>query len=133
MSDEHHLTASPSSVHWGFFDAALEPVLEIASGDTVTIDSISGGPESLPGPGYHIPPELLDIHATVPRKMIGHLLTGPVRVREARAGQVLQVDIEEVRLRQDWGYNFVRPLSGALPDEFHETTRMDHPPAPGHE
>ena len=40
----HHLHASPETCHWGFFDAALKPVLTVASGDEVTIDSISGGP-----------------------------------------------------------------------------------------
>jgi hypothetical protein len=44
----HHLRASPETCHWGFFEAKLKPVLTIASGDEVTIDSISGGPEVVP-------------------------------------------------------------------------------------
>lgn len=124
MSATHHLSPSPSTVHWGFFDAALDPVLEIASGDTLVLESVSGGPEVLPGPGYHVPPELLDIHREVPRPLPGHLLTGPVRVSGARPGQVLQVDILEVGLRQDWGYNYIKPLMGALAGEFPETVQM---------
>jgi acetamidase/formamidase len=30
----------------------------------------------------------------------------------------LEVRIHEVNLRQDWGWNFIRPLAGTLPDEF---------------
>jgi acetamidase/formamidase len=37
----HHLGASPDTVHWGWFDAAMEPVLTIDSGDRITIESVS--------------------------------------------------------------------------------------------
>ena len=124
MSDRHHLRPSPQTVHWGYFDASLDPVMEIDSGDIMTLESVSGGPEVLPGPGYHVPPELLDIHRDVPRPLPGHLLTGPVRVRGARPGHTLQVDILDVSLRQDWGYNYIKPLSGALAGEFPEPVQM---------
>ena len=123
MADEHKIDCSIDTVHWGFFDAMLEPVLEIASGDVVTIDTVSGAPFSLPGDGYHIPPELLDIHRTLKPELPGHILTGPVSVASAEPGDVLQVDILNVSLRQDWGYNFVRPLSGTLPGEFDEISK----------
>lgn len=35
-------------------------------------------------------------------------------------GDVLEVRILDVQLRQDWGYMFTRPLAGALPHEFAE-------------
>ena len=56
--------------------------------------------------------------------MLGHILTGPIRVATAQVNQVLEVEILDIKLRQDWGYNFIRPLSGGLPGEFHETTKM---------
>ena len=34
----HHLHSSPETCHWGFFEAALKPVLTVASGDEVTVD-----------------------------------------------------------------------------------------------
>ena len=114
----HHLTSTPATVHWGYFDAALAPVLTINSGDRVTVETVSGGPANLPGPGYHVPPELARIHAECQRKMPGHLLTGPIAVRGAEPGDVLEIRILDVQLRQDWGYTYVRPLAGALPDEF---------------
>ena len=67
MAQEHRLVASTSTVHWGYFDAELKPTLEIESGDTVTIETVSGGADVLPGPGYHVPPELLEIHEKVPQ------------------------------------------------------------------
>jgi acetamidase/formamidase len=114
----HHLTSSPATVHWGYFDAALAPALTIVSGDRVTVETVSGGPANLPGPGYHVPPELARIHAECQRKMPGHLLTGPIAVQGAEPGDVLEIRILDVQLRQDWGYTYVRPLAGALPDEF---------------
>ena len=51
MSQHHVLQACPETCHWGFFDAGLKPVLSVASGDTVAIDSVSGGPDVLPQEG----------------------------------------------------------------------------------
>ena len=57
------LKASASTCHWGFFDASLSPAVTIESGDEIIIDTISGGPMNLPGAGFHVPPELLEMHA----------------------------------------------------------------------
>ena len=125
----HHLHSSPETVHWGWFDAALPHVIEIESGERVTVDSLSGGPANLPGDGFHVPPELLEVHAKSQRRLPGHILTGPVGIRGARAGDVLEVRIVDVALRQDWGYTVVRPLAGALPHDvqaFEQViTRLD--------
>jgi len=125
----HRLASSPETVHWGWFDAALPHVLTVESGDRVTIESVSGTQANLPGDGFHVPPELLQVHAKSQRKMPGHILTGPVGVRGARPGDVLEIRILEVDLRQDWGYTYVRPLAGALPADINEFeqifTRLD--------
>ena len=47
---EHHLSSTPGNVHWGLWDATLPPVLKIASGDRVTIETLSGEPEDMPDP-----------------------------------------------------------------------------------
>ncbi|MGY3453131.1 acetamidase/formamidase [Bradyrhizobium sp. USDA 4353] len=124
----HHLPASPETCHWGFFESRLKPVLTVDSGDEVTIDSISGGPDVVPDTSkFHVPPELFDVHARSERMVPGHILTGPVAVRGAEIGDVLEVEILDVQLRQDWGYNFIRPLAGTLPDDFHESRLMNIP------
>jgi len=66
-----------------------------------------------------VPPALQAIHDKVQAKLGGpHILTGPVAVRGAKAGQVLEVRIKAGELFQDWGYNNIRPLAGALPDDY---------------
>ena len=81
----HHLHSSPETCHWGFFEAKLKPVLTIASGDEVTIDTISGGPDVVPDRNrFHVPPELAEVHAKSERMVPGHILTGPVAVDRRR-------------------------------------------------
>ena len=38
----HRLDAAVDTVHWGFFDASLEPLITVESGDVVTISTVSG-------------------------------------------------------------------------------------------
>ena len=117
----HHLQSRPETCHWGFFEAKLKPVLTIDSGDEVTVDTISGGPDVVPDKSkFHVPAELFEVHAKNERMVPGHILTGPIAVKGAMPGDVLEVDILDVKLRQDWGYNLIRPLAGTLPDDFHE-------------
>jgi acetamidase/formamidase len=123
----HHLKASVKTCRWGLFDAAHAPVLQVESGDRVTIDTVSGGPDVLPPAGFHVPPELLDIHQRLERHLPGHIITGPVYVNGAEPGDTLEVRVLDVRLRQDWGYNFIRPLAGTLPDEFDARQLMNIP------
>jgi acetamidase/formamidase len=47
---------------------------------------------------------------------------GPIAVRGARAGQVLEVRIRAAELSFDWGWSYVGPLTGGLPDDFEERT-----------
>jgi acetamidase/formamidase len=124
----HHLKASPETCRWGYFDAREAPVLTVRSGDSVTIDTVSGNRDVLPPEGFHVPPELLAIHAANPGIPFGpHILTGPVAVEGAKPGDVLEIRIEEVALRQDWGFNFNRPLAGTLPDDFPNYHLMNIP------
>ena len=121
------VNAGAKTCHWGFFNADLPPVATVASGDEVTINTVSGGPNVLPGPGFDVPPELLEIHAAGVPTVPGHILTGPVAVEGAMPGDVLQVDILDVQLRQNWGYTFIRPLSGTLPQDFPQYHHMTVP------
>ena len=41
---EHTLKSSPETVHWGYFDASVAPVLSIRSGDRVTIETVAAAP-----------------------------------------------------------------------------------------
>ena len=125
----HRLDAGGDTVHWGYFDAALKPLLTVEPGDTVVMSSVSGSPVQLPPPdsGFTVPKALIDVHARVPQKLGPHMMTGPVAVRGAKAGQVLEVRIKAIELHYDWGYNMSRPLVGALPDDFDHAHLMHIP------
>ncbi len=129
---DHRLDAAPDTVHWGFFDASLKPHFTVESGDTLTISSVSGGRDQLPPAGspFALPKALADIHATLQPKVGPHILTGPIAVRGAKPGDVLEVRIKNIDLNYGWGYNMFRPLSGALPDDFKEK-RCIHIPLDG--
>jgi acetamidase/formamidase len=127
---KHRLDAAPETVHWGYFDAKLPPRMTVNSGDTVVISTVSGHVGHLPDPasGLTVPPALKAIHEQLEPKIGGpHILTGPVAVRGAKAGHVLEVRIKSIELHMNWGYNMIRPLLGALPNDFN-TARLIHIP-----
>lgn len=120
MAKTHHLAATVETVAWGYLDAQRPSVLTIDSGDEVVIETLSGEPWDLPDD----PALVLPDHKAVlegQRKEHGegvHHLTGPVHVRGAEPGDVLQIDILEAVPRQDWGFCQILPLKGTLPKEF---------------
>ena len=112
----------------GYFDAARPPVLEMASGDTVTLHSFpAGGRESLHPDPARVPADYRLALDTLAQGPGPHFVTGPVHVRGAEPGDVLQVDILDLKFRIDWGFVAILPLLGTLPDEFtdYETVHPD--------
>jgi acetamidase/formamidase len=117
----HHLASTPENLAWGYFEAARPPVLTVESGDTVTVDAIPASDwNEIPPDRARLLPDHLAALELVPRGPGPHPVTGPIAVRPARVGDVLQVDILDVRVRQDWGYAEILPLMGTLPEEFPE-------------
>jgi acetamidase/formamidase len=113
------VAATPQSVKWGFFDSKSPAVTSVASGAEVVIETVSGEPSCLPtDPIYEILPEHRPILDAAERGPGPHLLTGPIHVEGARAGDVLAVDILDVTLRQNWGFNLIIPLLGTIPEDF---------------
>lgn len=127
MPVTHSLKPSPATVHWGHLDAALPPVLRIASGDRIEVETVSGSPDQMPPSPFTVPQDLKQIHAAVKPMLGPHILCGPVWVEGAAPGDTLQVDIEAVAPREDWGYNLIAPLRGSLPEDFPEG-RLIHIP-----
>src|SRR6476660_8984228 len=91
----HELKASPSTVHRGFFDASLKPVLTIDSGDIVRLETATGNPryfEKLGVPKDKIPAELYAVYEGVDNDGRGdHTLNGPIAVRGAEPGDTLEI------------------------------------------
>ncbi len=91
----HTLTASLENVHWGYFDAKLKPNLTIDSGETVTLNCVSGGAGEV-GHRTDLLPEHRAILEKVKPYLGPHILTGPVAVRGAKRGDTLEVRIKKV-------------------------------------
>jgi acetamidase/formamidase len=125
MSENFLLRSNPETCHWGFFDAALPPVMTLRSGDTVTIETVSGDREILPRGGFDILPEHEAILRAMQPKLGPHILTGPIAIEGAVPGDVLQVEIQAVDLRQNWAWNIIRPFRGTLSEDF-PTTKIWH-------
>jgi acetamidase/formamidase/AraC-like DNA-binding protein len=118
----HHLPATAQTVHWGYFSRSIPPVLTIASGDIVTIETLTqhayddhdrmingdSGAESV----FRWTNE----HKAVDRRGAGptdasiygrgsgegfgvHICTGPIEVRDAKPGDVLEVRILDLAPR----------------------------------
>ncbi len=119
MSHHHELPADPQNIHWGYHDAALPPVLRIASGDTVHLTSWAAADASaLPPDRSLVQPGHLEALEKCEPGPATHMLTGPVHVEGAEPGDVLQIDLLDIALNDRWGYTAIRPLRGTLPDDF---------------
>ena len=114
----HEIPATPDNMVLGYLDATTPPVLVVDSGDTVLLHSFpAGGRSALPA-DLLVPADYLAALDALPPGPGSHFITGPVHVRGAEAGDTLQVDILDARVRMDWGFVAIMPLLGTLPDEF---------------
>jgi acetamidase/formamidase len=153
----HHLSVEAARVHWGYFGRSLAPQIEINSGDTITIETLTqhasddpermiagdAGAESV----FHWTPHAKNVDrrgagpmdASVYGRGAGegfgvHICTGPVAVKDAQPGDVLEVRILDVAPRPCrnpdfdgqvfgssvaawWGYHFNELLADPRPRE----------------
>jgi acetamidase/formamidase/AraC-like DNA-binding protein len=118
----HYLAATKRTVHWGYFSRSLPPVLEVSSGDVVTIETLThhayddhdrmifgdNGAEEVfrwtqdgktidrRGAG----PMDASIYGRGAGEGFGvHICTGPVAIRGAMPGDVLEIRILEIAPR----------------------------------
>ena len=110
----HRLEATPSTVAYGWYNSAAAPVLRIASGDIIDVDTLlTNSPAGLARAGVpddQIQPSLKAIEEALPRGTPnrgpgGHILTGPVFVEGAQPGDALEVKILSIDLAIPYGYN----------------------------
>ena len=106
----HRLEATPQTVAYGYYWSEAKPVLRIASGDIIDVDTLlTNTPRGLERAG--VKPEdvqqtLRNIVETVTDKGPGgHILTGPVYVEGAEPGDALEVRILSIDLAIPYGYN----------------------------
>ena len=118
----HRLEAAPETVAYGYYWAQASPVLRIASGDIVDVDTLlTNSPAGLARAGVpddKIQASLKAVEAALPRGHErrgpgGHILTGPIYVEGAEPGDALEVKVLSIDLPIDYGYN---GCSGFVPE-----------------
>ncbi len=119
----HDLKLVPANVHWGYYDAAVKPVLRVASGDTVRVEAmVARGLARLRAAGVkedEIPESMKVVERTVTERGPGaHPLTGPIFVEGAEPGDALEVKILGFEFLHPYGVSGFIPGSGTLPDDF---------------
>lgn len=135
---DHYLPATPATVLWGRLPCASDAaVLEIASGESVTFDTVSHegvlddqgkDPRTFFGahgvPADEVLDDAVEIAASVSRDPFAdgpHVVVGPVRVAGARPGDLLKITVDTLVPRVPYGVISNRHGKGALPGELPRT------------
>lgn len=105
----HSVRADNVAFVW---DNSAAPVLEVESGDTVELECADASGGQLSSTSASADVAALDLARVNP-------VTGPVFVKGAQAGDVLAIEILELR-PHDWGWTAIIPGFGLLADEFPE-------------
>ena len=119
-----HADAEPADRAHRLLPRHVKPVLSIDSGDIVNLETVASIVPAVVDQSGVVPPSAVpqyqrDIYGKVKDRGPGpHVLTGPIEIKGAEPGDVLEVRILDVELAIDWGYNRQRPYTGALPEEF---------------
>jgi acetamidase/formamidase len=121
-TNHYHVPATDKTVHWGYFSKSLKPVVEVGSGDFVTIEAlthhanddasrmITGDPGAESVFFWDRQRKGVDRRGAGPMQptLFGrgageglgvHICTGPVAVRGAEPGDILEVRIVDVKPR----------------------------------
>src|ERR1700726_4182531 len=136
QASHHDLPATAATVHWGYFSRSLKPVLSVKSGDFVTIETLThhayddharmiagdAGAESV----FRWTPNAKNvdrrgagpIDASVYGRGAGegfgvHICTGPVAVKDAHPGDVLEVRILDIVPRASRNPDFEGQVFGS--------------------
>ncbi|GAA1704013.1 acetamidase/formamidase family protein [Microbacterium sediminicola] len=135
IAGDQYLAATPATVLWGRLPCETDaPVLTIAPGQTVTVDTISHEgilPDQGQDPlayftGHGVPVEAvltdaIEVAATSPRDVEHdgpHVVTGPVFVTDAEPGDLLKITVEKLEPRVPYGVISNRHGKGALVGEL---------------
>lgn len=122
--DLHILRATPQTVHWGYFDASLAPALTVKSGDIVQAEAITH--HAGDAPELMMDDAITALYRGIPeedRRPGVHIMTGPIFVKDAKPGDLLEVRYLQMTPRFDYGSNLAANW-GYLYKEFGETERV---------
>ncbi len=118
----HELKLTPGNVHWGNLDARVKPVLRVASGDTVRVETMLTAPERLRIAGAtdaEIPSAIKEVEKSrTDQGPVAAALTGPIYIEGAEPGDTLEVRILKFEFLHPFGWTGFTPTRGTLPDDF---------------
>ena len=116
------LKLTPGNVHWDTYDARLKPVLKIASGTTLRVETMLYGLQQMRAAGVseaEIPEALKEVDRSPAHKGPGGApLTGPIYVEGAEPGDTLEIRILNFEFLHPFGWTGFQPGRGTLPQEF---------------
>ncbi|WP_419164210.1 acetamidase/formamidase family protein [Candidatus Palauibacter sp.] len=130
---DHFLPSRPESLNWGWYPLDKEPVLRIASGETVRIHTLThvgatqneDPVEFLTGlgvPREEILDDVIDFWASRegrPREgRSGHVITGPIHIDGAEPGDMLEIRILDIETRVPWGVNSTSGRGGVFSPSY---------------
>lgn len=91
----HQLPLTPENIHWGCYDASLEPVVTVRSGDRIYFENmLARGLERLRLAGIadaRFLPSMIAVEEAETVRVGSHPLNGPIYVEGAEPGDVLEV------------------------------------------
>ena len=107
MAQTHYFPTDRVHFTW---DAGNEPVIEIASGDTVVVETRDVSDNQIG------PDSTAEVIAGLDWERV-YPLAGPIAVRGAEPGDTLAVEILDIHTR-GWGWTAILPELGLLPEDF---------------
>ena len=124
LGELHRLNANADSVHWGYFDPTLAPVLRVNSGDLIQAQAVTH--HAGDAPDLMMDDAITGIFNDVPvndRNPGVHIMTGPIYVEDAKPGDMLEVRYLRMEPRLNYGSNLAANW-GHLYKEFGEKERV---------
>ena len=120
----HKLRATPDTVHWGYFDPAIAPVIKVKSGDLIEAEAVTH--HAGDDPDLMFDENIEKIFQDIPeedRNPGVHIMTGPIYVEDAKPGDMLEVRYFRMTPRFNYGSNLAANW-GYLYKEFDEKERV---------
>jgi acetamidase/formamidase len=120
----HKIRATPKTVHWGYFDSGLAPILSVDSGDLIQAEAITH--HAGDDPDLMIDAAIGAIFREIApedRNPGVHIMTGPIYVKDAKPGDILEVRYLDMTPRCRYGSNLAANW-GYLYKEFGEKERV---------
>lgn len=116
---------TPETVHWGYQDGTRPAVVEISDGGYVSVRSVQGRLADPVAADWIAADVRAIVGSDITRGPGPHIVTGPVAVRGARPGDVIAIDILDIRFGARYGINRIRPGGGLFPDALPAEADVD--------